>query len=90
VINSQELELIFDKKFKIIDPYNMNGVSCDISTLNSAFVVNQLKQKPYFKDIPFVIYNAPLDYGTESYFDAQKNVAKVYVSESNKCRYSNT
>jgi hypothetical protein len=49
----------------------MNGQECDISTLNSAIIVDHTVEKTPFKKIPITIFNAPLEFGTEHYKQVQ-------------------
>lgn len=71
--DAREVEKVFDNKFKIVDMYNMNGDFCDVSTINSAFIVDRLKSSTSpFKEISAKIYNAPMEYHTNYYYDCQK------------------
>lgn len=83
ILDSREIEAVFNNQFKIKEPYGMNGSDCDISTLNSAIVIDHMKKHTSFKDLPFTIFNAPLEYGTELYYRAQeKPITKEYVMKS--------
>jgi len=81
--NAHDLVVIFDKKFKIQDVYGMNGFNCDISTLNSAIVVDHMVRMTPFKSIPFTIFNAPLEYGTPFYKRVQATpTVSAYIENS--------
>lgn len=83
ILDSRQIEQIFDHKFKIVDTYGMNGQECDISTLNTAFVINDMFKSSSFNTIPTRIINAPLDYQTSQYYHIQaQNPVKDLVARS--------
>lgn len=81
--NAHELMRVFDNTFKIKDVYGLNGLDCDISTLNSAIVVDFMVRNTPFKSLPMTILNAPLEYGTPLYkrVQAEATVSK-YIEKS--------
>lgn len=71
ILDSRQIERVFEKKFKIVDTYGMNGGECDISTLNTAFVLNDMVKYSPFKNLTMRIMNAPLSYQTPLYYHIQ-------------------
>jgi hypothetical protein len=85
VYDSRELETVFNHTFKIKDMYNMNGSECDITTLNTAFVLNHMAKNTPFKKLPLTIFNAPLEYGTDFYYQNQKQaLTNEYIQKALK------
>jgi hypothetical protein len=88
--NRRDIEAIFDNKIKIQDTYGLNGDACDISTFNSAVIVDHMYRKTSFKDITITILNPPLEYGTSTYKNVQNQEPVKTLIEKSKMQTGQT